>query len=103
MKFLEFSQYQPKQSSNVIAFVCEDDFLVEQSRPVWQRIFAMHSSSFRTAVIEKYAGKEFEEIPSTRIMDDALTASLFGQNRILLVTSAEKLTKGRIEDLSKIQ
>ena len=103
MKFAEFSQYQPKQSSNVAAFVCEDDFLVEQSRPVWQRIFAMHAPSFQTAVIDKYAGKEFEEIPSTRVMDDALTPSLFGQSRIILVTNAEKLTKGRIEDLAKLQ
>ena len=36
-------------------------------------------------------------------MDDALTPSLFGQNRILLVTNADKLTKGRIEDLGKLQ
>jgi DNA polymerase III subunit delta len=103
MKFADFSHYQPKQSSNVVAFVCEDDFLVEQSRPIWQRIFAVHSPSFQTAVIEKYVAKEFEEIPSNRVMDDALTPSLFGQNRILLVTNAEKLTKGRIEDLATLQ
>src|SRR4029077_17427802 len=99
MKFSEFISYQPKQVANVVAFVCEDDFLVEESRPVWQRIFSSHSGSFQTAVIEKYAGKEFEEIPSARIMDEALTPSLFGQSRILLVTNADKLTKGRIEDL----
>src|SRR5262249_3067223 len=103
MKFSEFTQYQPKQNSNVVAFVCEDDFLVEESKPVWQRIFALDSPAFQTAVIEKYAVKEFEEIPSNRIMDDALTPSLFGQSRILLVTGAEKLTKGRIEDLASLQ
>jgi DNA polymerase-3 subunit delta len=103
MKFSEFVNYQPKQSYNVVAFVCEDDFLVEESRPVWQRVFAVHSGSFQTAVIEKFAGKEFEEIPSSRIMDDALTPSLFGQTRILLVTNADKLTKGRIEELGKLQ
>jgi DNA polymerase-3 subunit delta len=103
MKFSEFSKYQPKQSHNVVAFVCEDDFLVEESRPVWQRIFGTDSAGFRTAVIEKYAGKELEEIPSNRIMDEALTPSLFGQNRILLVTGADRLTKGRIDDLSKLQ
>ena len=103
MKFSEFVNYQLKQSHNVVTFVCEDDFLVEESRPVWQRVFGVHAGSFQTAVIEKYAGKEFEEIPSTRIMDDALTPSLFGQSRILLVTNAEKLTKGRIEDLGNLQ
>jgi DNA polymerase-3 subunit delta len=103
MKFSDFLKYQPRQSSNVFAFVCEDDFLVEESRPVWQRIFVGHSGSFQTAVIEKYAGKEFEEIPSSRIMDEALTPSLFGQSRILLVTGAERLTKGRIDDLVKLQ
>jgi DNA polymerase-3 subunit delta len=103
MKFSEFSNYQPKQSYNVFVFVCEDDFLVEESRPVWRRIFSAHSGTFETALIDKYAGKEFEEIPSTRIMDDALTPSLFGQNRILVVTNADRLTKGRIEDLGKLQ
>jgi DNA polymerase-3 subunit delta len=103
MKFSELKQYQPKQQYNVVVFVCEDDFLVEESRPAWQRIFAVHSAIFQTAIIDKYAGKEFEEIPSTRIMDDALTPSLFGQARILLVTNSEKLTKGRIEDLGKLQ
>jgi DNA polymerase-3 subunit delta len=103
MRFSEFVNYQPRQSANVAVFVCEDDFLVEESRPVWQRIFAVHSGSFQTAVIEKYAGKEFEEIPFVRIMDDALTPSLFGQSRILLVTNADKLTKGRIEDSGKLQ
>ena len=103
MKFSEFLSYQPKQKANVVVFVCEDDFLVEESRPAWQRIFAAHSESFQTAVIEKYAGKEFEEIPSARIMDDALTPSLFGQSRILLVTNADKLTKGRIEHLGMLQ
>jgi DNA polymerase-3 subunit delta len=103
MKFSEFLSYQPKQKANVVVFLCEDDFLVEESRPVWQRIFAVHSSSFHTAFIEKYAGKEFEDIPSTRLMDDALTPSLFGQSRVLLVTNADKITKGRLEDLGKLQ
>ena len=103
MKFSELTHYHPKQDSNIVAFVCEDDFLVEESRPVWQRIFAAHSPTFQTAVIEKYSGKEFEEFPSNRLMDDALTPSLFGQNRIFLVTNSEKLTKGRIEDLTTLQ
>ena len=103
MKFSEFVNYQPKQNSNVVAFVCEDDFLAEESRPIWQRIFGVHAASFQNAMIEKYGGKEFEEIQSARIMDDAMTPSLFGQTRIFLVTGADKLTKGRIEDLATLQ
>ena len=97
MKFSEFKAYQPKQASNVFAFVCEDDFLVEESRPVWQRIFG------GDWVFEKYPAKEFEEIPGRQLMDDALTPSLFTQNRILIVTNADKTTKGRIEDLTALQ
>jgi len=97
MKFSEFKQYQPKQATNVFAFVCEDDFLVDESRPVWQRIFG------GDWVFEKYIAKEFEEIPSGRLMDDALTPSLFTQNRVLIVTNADKITKGRIEDLTALQ
>jgi DNA polymerase-3 subunit delta len=97
MKFSEFRQYAPKPGPNVFGFVCEDDFLVEESRAVWLRIFG------GSWVFEKYAAKEFEEIPAGRLMDDALTPSLFTQNRALLVTNAEKLTKGRIEDLTALQ
>ena len=97
MKFSEFKQFQPKQSANVFVFVCEDDFLVAESGPVWQRIFGGNW------VFEKFAAKEFEEIPAGRLMDDALTPSLFTQNRILIVTNADKITKGRLEDLGKIQ
>jgi len=97
MKFSEFRQYQPKPGQNVFVFVCEDDFLVEESRAVWLRIFG------GSWVFEKYAAKEFEEIPAGRLMDEALTPSLFTQNRALLVTNAEKLTKGRVEHLTALQ
>ena len=97
MKFSEFKQYQPKQAANVFLFVCEDDFLVDESRPVWRRIFG------GDWVFEKYIAKEFEEIPSGRLMDDALTPSLFTQNRVIIVTNADKLTKGRLEDLAALQ
>jgi DNA polymerase III subunit delta len=103
MKFSEFKQFQPRQRSNVFVFVCEDDFLVEESRPVWQRIFAATSGGAATWVFEKYVVKEFEEIPASRIMDDALTPSLFTQNRVLLVANADKLTKARIEVLERLQ
>src|SRR2546426_652556 len=85
MRFSEFRQYQPKPGQNVFGFVCEDDFLVEESRAIWLRIFG------GSWVFEKYSAKEFEEIPPARLMDDALTPSLFTENRAFLVTNAEKL------------
>jgi DNA polymerase III delta subunit len=97
MKFSEFKQYQPKQPSNVFAFICEDDFLLQESQPVWKRIFGGEW------VFEKYPMKEFEELPAGRLMDDALTPSLFTQNRVLIVTNAEKITKSRMEALTELQ
>ena len=97
MKFSEFAQYQPKQTANVFGFICEDDFLLEESRPIWRRIFS------GDWVFEKYAVKEFEEIAAERLMDDALTPSLFTQNRVLIVANAEKVTKGRLEHLAALQ
>jgi len=97
VRFSEFKQYQPKHPSNVFGFICEDDFLLEESHPVWQRIFG------GSWVFEKYLVKEFEEIPRERLMDDALTPSLFTQNRILIVMNAEKITKARLEDLIALQ
>jgi DNA polymerase-3 subunit delta len=97
MKFSEFAQYQPKQTANVFGFICEDDFLLEESRPIWRRIFS------GDWVFEKYAAKEFEEIAAERLMDDALTPSLFTQNRVLIVANAEKVTKGRLEHLAALQ
>jgi DNA polymerase-3 subunit delta len=97
MKFSEFAQYQPKQSANVFGFICEDDYLLEESRPVWRRIFS------GDWVFEKYIAKEFEEIAAERLMDDALTPSLFTQNRVLIVANAEKVTKGRLEHLAALQ
>ncbi len=97
MKFSEFTKYQPKQAYNVFAFVCEDDFLVEESRAVWPRILG------GAWAVEKYAVKEFEEMPAARLMDDALTPSLFTENRLLIITGAEKITKGRIDALTALQ
>jgi len=97
VRFSEFKQYQPKQSTNVVAFICEDDFLLEESRSVWQRIFGGNW------VFEKLQVKEFEDIPGGRLMDEALTPSLFTQNRIIIVTNAEKITKGRFEFLTALQ
>jgi len=97
MRFSEFQTHQPKSVQNVFVMICEDDFLVEESRAVWHRIFGSNW------IFEKYAAKEFEEIPSNRLMDEALTPSLFTQNRALIITNTEKLTKGRIEVLAELQ
>jgi DNA polymerase III subunit delta len=97
MRFSEFQTYQPKSIANVFVMVCEDDFLVEESRAAWQRIFGSNW------IFEKYAAKEFEEIPSNRFVDEALTPSLFTRNRTLIVTNAEKLTKGRLDALTELQ
>ncbi len=64
---------------------------------MWQGIFG------GAWVFEKYAVKEFEEIPVGRLMDEALTPSLFTQNRAIIVTNADRLTKGRVEELTELQ
>jgi DNA polymerase-3 subunit delta len=97
MKFSEFLRHRPKTSFNVIVFVCEDDFLVEESRAVWARILG------DTWVFEKVHAKEFEEIEANRLMDEAQTPSLFSQNRALIVANAEKVTKRRGEFLTSLQ
>ena len=97
MKIPDFRQYRARPTDNVFVFVCEDDFLIQESREIWAGFFEGNW------LIEKLHVKEFEEIEFARLMDDALTPSLFAQSRLLMVTNAEKSTKGRIEDLSKLQ
>ena len=71
MKFTEFRQYRPKANPNVLVFVCEDDFLVEESRSVWAGILGVNW------VFEKLHAKEFDEIETARLLDEAQTASFF--------------------------
>lgn len=97
MNFADFKKRPPKADHNVFVFACEDDFLVEESRSVWAGIFGAHW------VFEKLPVKEFAEIESGRLMDEALTPSLFSQSRVLLVANAEKVSKGRAEDLAALQ
>jgi DNA polymerase-3 subunit delta len=97
MRFSDFRQYRVRSQDNVFVFVCEDDFLIEESRGVWAGLFEGNWQ------IEKLHVKEFEDIEFGRLMDDALTPSLFSQCRLLMVMNAEKSTKGRIEDLQKLQ
>src|SRR5689334_5211428 len=97
MTFSEFKRYRPKADHNVQVFICEDEFLIEESRAVWAGIFG------RNWVFEKLPVKEFEEIEVGRLMDEAMTPSLFSQSRVLLVANAEKLSKDRVEGLTKLQ
>ena len=97
MKFTEFRQYKPKANPNVQVFVCEDDFLVEESRSVWAALLGPNW------VFEKLHAKEFDDIETARLMDEAQTASLFSQNRVLMVSNAEKVSKRRGEDLAALQ
>src|SRR5262245_29641355 len=96
MRFSEFRQYKPKPEHSVFVFLCADDLLIEESREVWRTAFGGDWS------FAKYAIKEFEEISASRLMDDALTPSLFSQSRVIIVTNAEKLTKGRTETLIEL-
>jgi DNA polymerase III subunit delta len=96
MRFSDFRQYRPKPEHQVFIFVCDDDVLLEESRNVWGQAFGGEW------LFEKLAAKEFEEIPASRLMDHALTPSLFSQSRAFIVTNSEKLTKGRLETLAEI-
>jgi DNA polymerase III delta subunit len=97
VRFSDFRQHRPKGNPNVLVFVCEDDFLVEESRSVWAEILGPNW------VFEKLNAKEFDEIDTASLMDEAQTPSLFSQNRVLMVASAEKVSKRRGEDLQALQ
>ena len=97
MKFSEFRQHRVDPDQNVFGLVCEDSFLVDESREIWKRSFSGNWE------FEKYSAKEFEEIPASRLLEDARTPSLFSRNRALIVTNAEKLTKARIESLVELR
>ena len=97
MKFSEFRQYHPKETDNVFVFVCDDDFLIEESRPIW-------TGSFQGVWLpEKLHVKEFEEIELAQLVEEARTPSLFAQSRVLFVMNSEKMSKGRIEGLSSLR
>lgn len=97
MRFADFRQQRLKPSDNVFVFVCEDDFLADESRAVWKDKFDGNWST------EKMYVREFDELPFAQLMDDALTPSLFSQSRVILVSSAEKLRKDRIQELESLQ
>jgi len=77
-------------------FVCEDAFLVEQSKTTWSRIFGGEWE------FEKLNIKEFESIDSSELMESALSPPLFGPSRAILVTDAAKITKKRLADIEHL-
>jgi DNA polymerase III delta subunit len=93
MKFSEFLRFRPDPNANVFVFVCEDDFLVEESRAMWAKAFGPQW------VFEKLHSKEFDEIDGGKLLDEAQTPSLFSQSRCLIVWNAEKVSKSRAEQL----
>ena len=97
MNFAAFKRYRPPVVHNVFAFICEDDFLLEESRAVWSEIFGP------TWVFEKIHAKEFDAIEGGRLLEEAHSPSLFSQSRVLLVASGEKVPKRRAVDLEALQ
>jgi|GEM_PF-1413579 len=97
MKFSEFKRYKPKSAGNVFVLVCEDSFLIDESRAVWSRIFG---GDWR---FEKLQAREFQDIDWSRLSDEALTPSLFAQNRAILVAGADKLSTERAEELPALE
>ena len=96
MKFSEFRRYTPVQTSHVYVFICEDDFLIEESKSVWAAIFGGEWG------FEKLSAKEFEAIDSSELMELARTPPLFGPSRALLVTGADKVTQKKLADIQSI-
>ncbi len=96
MKFSEFRRHTPKSSSHAYVFVCEDAFLVEESKAVWAGIFGGDWG------FEKLTVKEFESIDASELMESAMSSPLFGPSRALLVTNAGKVTKKRLADIEHI-
>ncbi len=96
MKFSQFRKHTPSDPSHVYVFVCEDDFLVEESKTTWARIFG------GTWDFEKLTVKEFEAIDSAELMESALSPPLFGPSRAILVTNAGKITTKKLDGVGRI-
>ena len=96
MKFSEFRRHVPSKTNHVYVFVCEDDFLVEESRPVWAGIFGGEWG------FEKLSAKEFEAMDASELMGSARTSPLFGPSRALLVREAGKVSKKKFGQLEEI-
>lgn len=95
MKYAQFQQIATP-AGHVVVFVCPEEFLVQESKAIWPGIFG------GAWTVDKVTAKEFEEIPSSKLLADALTRSLFAESRCYMVTMPEKLTKARLEILREV-
>jgi len=90
MKFSAFLKFEPRRQSHVFLFACEDDFLVDESRSVWTRVFGGEWA------FERLSAKEFEALEGRELLEAAMSPPLFGPSRVLLVYDAGKVTKKKM-------
>lgn len=95
MKFSQFLKSNPDLDGHAFVFVCGDGLLVEESRPVWQRVFDRDRAGGEWA-FQHLTAKEFEALDARELMEEALSPPLFGPSRALMVTPAGKLTKKKM-------
>jgi DNA polymerase III delta subunit len=77
-------------------FVCGDDYLLDESKEVWDRIFGGGWG------FEKLSLKEFDSLDASELTEAALSRPLFGPSRAILVTHAGKISKKRMAELEPI-
>ena len=95
MKFSAFRGHA-LPPGHVYMFVCEDAFLVDESRAAWAGFFEGEWG------IERLSLKEFDTIGISDLMESALTPPLFGPSRILMVSGSGKLNKKRTAEIETI-
>jgi DNA polymerase-3 subunit delta len=89
MRFSEFKR-KPPPPGHVYLFVCQDDFLVDESQQVWAGFFEGDWG------VERMSSKEFDAISGSDLVEWARTPPLFGPSRLIMVTGPGKLTKQRL-------
>ena len=95
MRFSEFRRHSPP-GGNVYIFICEDEFLIDESRGVWAGVFGGDWDFSKVSV------REFEALEASELLVLARTPPLFGPPRALLVTNAGKITKKKIAVLEEL-
>ena len=95
MKFNELGRIGPIRE-HVIVFVCEDDLLAEEARPVFADAFGGEW------VFERLTLREFEALDGRELVERALSPPLFGPARALIVAEAGKVTKKKLEVLEEV-
>lgn len=97
MNFRKFRLESNLLSEHIFIFVCEDDFLVEESKNVWAESFE------GSWIIDNLSGKQLDSIEFSQLMSWASASSLFGESRVLMVSDAGKISKKRLTDLVQIK